>query len=122
MGKLCVAAKITHVPTMLMSEEPGRLHGCRKPAIDGHKQIAQMAKDLDVDTVVVLDTHWLVNAGYHINARDKFSGTYTSNEFPISFKTSATNTTETQNLATKSLSWRPKKACIPCRIRWILWI
>ncbi|GAL33458.1 3,4-dihydroxyphenylacetate 2,3-dioxygenase [Vibrio maritimus] len=82
MGKLCVAAKITHVPTMLMSEEPGRLHGCRKPAIDGHKQIAQMAKDLDVDTVVVLDTHWLVNAGYHINARDKFSGTYTSNEFP----------------------------------------
>ncbi|WP_119011533.1 3,4-dihydroxyphenylacetate 2,3-dioxygenase [Vibrio superstes] len=82
MGKLCVAAKITHVPTMIMSEQPGRLHGCREAAIDGHKQIAQMAKDLDVDTVVVLDTHWLVNAGFHINSKDKFVGNYTSNEFP----------------------------------------
>ncbi|WP_295890449.1 3,4-dihydroxyphenylacetate 2,3-dioxygenase [uncultured Vibrio sp.] len=82
MGKLCVAAKITHVPTMIMSEQPGRLHGCRDAAINGHKQIAQMAKDLDVDTVIVLDTHWLVNAGYHVNSKDKFVGNYTSNEFP----------------------------------------
>jgi 3,4-dihydroxyphenylacetate 2,3-dioxygenase len=82
MGKLCVAAKITHVPTMIMSEQPGRLHGCRQVAIDGHKKIAQMARDLNVDTIVVLDTHWLVNAGYHINAKDKFVGNYTSNEFP----------------------------------------
>lgn len=82
MGKLCVAAKITHVPTMIMSEQRGRLHGCRDAAINGHKQIAQMAKDLDVDTVIVLDTHWLVNAGYHVNSKDKFVGNYTSNEFP----------------------------------------
>ncbi|MBC7006129.1 3,4-dihydroxyphenylacetate 2,3-dioxygenase [Photobacterium sp. BZF1] len=82
MGKLCVAAKITHVPTMIMSEQPGKLHGCRKAAIDGHKQIAQLAKDLDVDTIVVLDTHWLVNAGYHINANQQFTGNYTSHEFP----------------------------------------
>ncbi|MCG9554772.1 3,4-dihydroxyphenylacetate 2,3-dioxygenase [Vibrio sp. Isolate31] len=82
MGKLCVAAKITHVPTMLMSEQPGRLHGCREAAINGHKHIAQMAKNLNVDTIVVLDTHWLVNAGYHINSRHQFSGNYTSNEFP----------------------------------------
>ncbi|MDF2153441.1 3,4-dihydroxyphenylacetate 2,3-dioxygenase [Vibrio sp. CAU 1672] len=82
MGKLCVAAKITHVPTMIMSEQPGRLHGCRQVAIDGHKKIAQMARDLNVDTIVVLDTHWLVNAGYHINSKDKFVGNYTSNEFP----------------------------------------
>lgn len=95
MGKLCVAAKITHVPTMIMSEQPGRLHGCRESAIAGHKQIAQMAKDLDVDTVVVLDTHWLVNAGYHVNARDKFSGNYTSNEFLTSSRTLSINTTAT---------------------------
>ena len=82
MGKLCIAAKITHVPTMIMSEQQGRLFGCRQAAIDGHKEIAKMAKEMDVDTIIVLDTHWLVNAGYHINSNDSFSGNYTSHEFP----------------------------------------
>ncbi|GLO62766.1 3,4-dihydroxyphenylacetate 2,3-dioxygenase [Vibrio sp. MACH09] len=82
MGELVVAAKITHVPTMLMSEQPGKLFGCRDHAINGHKEIAQLARDNNVDTVVVLDTHWLVNAGYHINSKAHFKGVFTSNEFP----------------------------------------
>lgn len=82
MGELVVAAKITHVPTMIMSEQPGKLHGCRQHAIDGHKEIAQIARDKNVDTVVILDTHWLINAGYHINANSHFEGLFTSNEFP----------------------------------------
>lgn len=82
MGELVVAAKITHVPTMLMSEEPGKLFGCRDHAINGHKEIAQLARDNNVDTVVVLDSHWLVNAGYHINSKSHFKGLFTSNEFP----------------------------------------
>ncbi|WP_104398472.1 3,4-dihydroxyphenylacetate 2,3-dioxygenase [Vibrio penaeicida] len=82
MGELVIAAKITHVPTMLMSEQPGRLFGCRQQAIDGHKKLAAMAKEHNVDTLVVLDTHWLVNAGYHVNSNKKFEGIYTSHEFP----------------------------------------
>jgi len=82
MGELTIAAKITHVPTMLMSEQPGRLEGCRQPAIDGHKEIVQRARAAGVDTVVVLDTHWLVNAGFHINSNESFEGVYTSHEFP----------------------------------------
>lgn len=82
MGKLSLVAKVTHVPTMLLSEEPGRLHGTRQHAIDGHKEISRRARELGVDTLVVVDTHWLVNAGYHINANDKFKGVFTSNEFP----------------------------------------
>ena len=35
-----------------------------------------------VDTLVVFDTHWLVNAGYHINCASHFKGVYTSNELP----------------------------------------
>ena len=35
-----------------------------------------------VDTIVIADTHWLVNAGYHINANADCSGIYTSTEFP----------------------------------------
>lgn len=82
MGKLSLVAKVTHVPTMLMSEEPGRLHGTRQHAIDGHKEISRRARELDIDTLVVIDTHWVVNAGYHINANDHFKGVFTSNEFP----------------------------------------
>ncbi|ADZ70404.1 3,4-dihydroxyphenylacetate 2,3-dioxygenase [Polymorphum gilvum] len=82
MGKIVLAAKVTHVPTMLLSEQPGRLHGKRQQAIDGHREIARRARALGADTVVVLDTHWLVNAGYHVNANTRFKGVYTSHEFP----------------------------------------
>ncbi len=82
MGEIVLAAKITHVPTLVMSEKPGRLFGKRQQAIDGHKEIARRAKALGADTIVVLDTHWCVNAGYHINANHHFEGVFTSSEFP----------------------------------------
>ena len=82
MGELVLAAKMTHVPTMLMSEQDGPLKGKRQPAIDGHLEIARRAKALGADTVVILDTHWVINAGYHVNANHHFKGLFTSNEFP----------------------------------------
>lgn len=82
MGEIVLAAKCTHVPTMLMSEQPGRIHGTRQPAIDGHLEIARRAKGLGADTAVICDTHWMINAGYHINANHRFKGMFTSNEFP----------------------------------------
>lgn len=82
MGEIVLAAKVTHVPTMLMSEQPGPLEGKRQQAIDGHKEIARRAREAGADTVVVIDTHWLVNAGYHVNSSDNFKGNFTSHEFP----------------------------------------
>ena len=82
MGEIVLAAKVTHVPTMLMSEKPGRVFGTRQQAIDGHREIARRAKALGADTIVICDTHWVVNAGYHINANAHFEGVFTSNEFP----------------------------------------
>ncbi|KVH80194.1 3,4-dihydroxyphenylacetate 2,3-dioxygenase [Burkholderia ubonensis] len=82
MGKLSLAAKITHVPSMYLSELPGRHHGCRAEAIRGHQLIGQRCRALGVDTIVVSDVHWLVNAGYHVNCNARFSGVYTSNELP----------------------------------------
>ncbi|MCP5087070.1 MAG: 3,4-dihydroxyphenylacetate 2,3-dioxygenase, partial [Rhodobacteraceae bacterium] len=82
MGEIVLAAKMTHVPTMLLSEQPGPVEGKRQPAIDGHREIARRAKALGADTVVICDTHWVVNAGYHINANHRFQGLFTSNEFP----------------------------------------
>lgn len=82
MGKLVLAAKVTHVPTMLLSEMEGSLKGLRQPAIDGHAEIGRRAIAAGADTAIVLDTHWLVNAGYHINANSHFKGIFTSHEFP----------------------------------------
>lgn len=82
MGEIVLAAKITHVPTMMLSEQPGKLQGTRQQAIDGHKEIMRRARELGVDTIVVLDTHWLVNSAYHINSNPVFKGVYTSHEFP----------------------------------------
>jgi len=82
MGKLALAAKITHVPSMYLSEMDGPHKGCREAAINGHREISRRCRELGVDTVVVFDTHWLVNSGYHINNAAHFEGTYTSNELP----------------------------------------
>ena len=82
MGEIVLAAKMTHVPTMLMSEQEGPVKGKRQAAIDGHREIARRAKALGADTVVICDTHWVINAGFHINANSRFEGLFTSNEFP----------------------------------------
>ena len=67
---------------MYLSEQDGPHKGCRQAAIDGHKEIARRMRELKVDTVVVFDTHWLVNSGYHINCAPSWEGVYTSNELP----------------------------------------
>jgi 3,4-dihydroxyphenylacetate 2,3-dioxygenase len=81
-GTLALAAKVTHVPSLYLSELPGKHHGCRQAAIDGHVELGRRCRALGVDTVVVFDVHWLVNAGYHVNCAPKFKGVYTSNELP----------------------------------------
>ncbi len=82
MGNVALAAKITHVPSMYISEHEGPHKGCRQAAIDGHIEIGRRCRELGVDTIVVFDTHWLVNSGYHINSAAHFEGVYTSNELP----------------------------------------
>jgi 3,4-dihydroxyphenylacetate 2,3-dioxygenase len=64
MGEIVLAAKITHVPSMFISEQERPHRGCRAPAIAGLKEIAQRARAAGADTFVVLDTHWLVNSGF----------------------------------------------------------
>jgi 3,4-dihydroxyphenylacetate 2,3-dioxygenase len=81
-GKLALAAKITHVPSMYLSELDGPRKGTRQDAIDGHREIGRRCREAGVDTIVVFDTHWLVNANYHVNCAPHFKGLYTSNELP----------------------------------------
>lgn len=82
MGELVLAAKVTHVPTLVMSETDASLAETRAQAIEGLREIGRRARAAGADTFVVLDTHWLVNAGYHVNAKAHFKGLLTSSEFP----------------------------------------
>jgi hypothetical protein len=46
---------------MYLSELPGKNHGCREAAIEGHRVIGQRCRrNLGVDTFVVADVRWLV--------------------------------------------------------------
>ncbi len=81
MGKLALAAKsLTCRRCICLSCREN--HGCRQGAIDGHKEIGKRCREMGVDTIIVFDTHWLVNSAYHINCADHFQGVYTSNELP----------------------------------------
>ncbi len=82
MGTVALVGKITHVPSMYLSELDGPRKGTRQDAIEGHRAIARRCREAGVDTIVVFDTHWLVNANYHINCAPHFKGLYTSNELP----------------------------------------
>jgi 3,4-dihydroxyphenylacetate 2,3-dioxygenase len=82
MGNLILAAKITHVPSIWLSEQPGPHHGIRRNAIDGLVELGRRARARGVETYVVLDVHWQVTIGFHVNANPRHRGTYTSHELP----------------------------------------
>jgi 3,4-dihydroxyphenylacetate 2,3-dioxygenase len=82
MGRLVLASKITHVPSLLLSERPGPLFGRRADAIAGLKEIGRRARERGADTFVVFDTHWFSNFGFHLNGNARHKGVYTSHEAP----------------------------------------
>ncbi len=83
MGEIVLAAKVSHVPSIMLSEAPGSpLAGTRDGAIRAFRELARRARERQVDTYVVFDTHWLSNFGYHINANARHAGAYTSHEAP----------------------------------------
>lgn len=82
MGRIVQAAKITHVPSIWMSHTIEKFRGIRQPAIDGLRELGKRARDLGVETFVVFDTHWIVNQGFHVNAKVLHEGIFTSHELP----------------------------------------
>jgi 3,4-dihydroxyphenylacetate 2,3-dioxygenase len=82
MGEVVLAAKVTHVPSLLLSEREGALKGRRAAAIDSLKEIGRRVRDRHADSFLIFDTHWLSNFGFHINANAHHAGSYTSHEAP----------------------------------------
>jgi len=82
-GEIVLAAKVTHVPSLMLSEVPGSpLQAARADAIGALRELGRRARDRGVSTFVVFDTHWLSNFGYHINANPRHRGAFTSHEAP----------------------------------------
>ncbi len=82
MGSLELAAKVTHVPSIWLSEHSPEHAGIRSGAIAGLRELGRRAAARRVETFLVLDVHWIVNQGFHINAHEKSAGVFTSHELP----------------------------------------
>lgn len=83
MGQLVLAAKVTHVPSLMLSETPGSpLREAREPAVKALRELGRRARERGVTSFVVFDTHWLSNFGYHINSNPRHRGAFTSHEAP----------------------------------------
>ena len=82
MGNIVQAAKITHVPSIWMSHTIEQFRGIRQSAIDGLSELGRRAREAGVETFVVFDVHWIVNQGFHINAKARHEGCFTSHELP----------------------------------------
>lgn len=82
MGKLVLAAKITHVPTIWMSHTIEKHHGLRTSALEGYAKLREAAQNAKVDTFIVIDTHWIVNQGFHLNRKARHNGNFISHELP----------------------------------------
>ncbi|MCC6886935.1 MAG: 3,4-dihydroxyphenylacetate 2,3-dioxygenase, partial [Hyphomicrobiales bacterium] len=82
MGEFVLAAKVTHVPSLMLSETIEPLKGTRDGPINALKLLSRRARERGADTFVVFDTHWISNFGFHINANARHRGTYTSPEAP----------------------------------------
>ena len=83
MGELVLAAKVSHVPSLMLSEVAGSpLRSARQGAVNALRELGRRARERRVSTFVVFDTHWLSNFGYHINANPHHRGAFTSHEAP----------------------------------------
>jgi 3,4-dihydroxyphenylacetate 2,3-dioxygenase len=85
MGEIVGAAIVSHVPPIVMSAaDLAELYGPSGTSlVDGlHRLRREQLDALDVDTVVVFDTHWFTTVEHIITSHDRREGLYTSDELP----------------------------------------
>lgn len=85
MGEVLAVSLTSHAPTIMMSPEQRRElnEGKEISLVPG---LERMREDklgpLDVDTIVILDTHWFTTVEHVVTAQESFAGTFTSAELP----------------------------------------
>ncbi|MBN4047433.1 hypothetical protein JYT71_00345 [Acidimicrobiaceae bacterium AH-315-P05] len=85
MGEIVGAAFVSHVPTMVMPEN-GRMalnNGVDTSLVAGLYELgAAKLAPLEVDTVVVVDSHWITTIEHVVSSHDRRVGHFTSSELP----------------------------------------
>ncbi len=85
MGDVLAVSLTSHAPTVMMSRE-------QRFALNEGREISlvpglQRMRDdklaaLDVDTIIIVDTHWATTVEHVVTAQEGFSGVFTSAELP----------------------------------------
>lgn len=82
MGEIVLAAKVTHVPSIWLSMQPGKYFGIRDFAERALIEVGRRARERGVDTYLVADAHWMNSQGFHVNAKSRHAASYASHELP----------------------------------------
>lgn len=85
MGEIVGAAIVSHVPPIVMPDSViAEIYGPEGTTLVAglHRMRSERLDALEVDTVVVLDTHWFTTVEHIMTSHDRRSGIYTSEELP----------------------------------------
>ncbi len=85
MGSIVGAALVSHVPTLVLPEADRREmnHGRDTTLFTGlHQMRTEKLDPLEVDTIIVIDSHWATTIEHIVTGHDRREGRYTSDELP----------------------------------------
>jgi 3,4-dihydroxyphenylacetate 2,3-dioxygenase len=87
-GEIVATAVVAHQPMVMVPEHVRiELGGTGKDTTlvePGYRRLREAFEDLDVDTLVIIDTHWFTTTDHVIAGAAHFKGLYTSEEMPRS--------------------------------------
>ena len=85
MGTISAAALVSHQPgIMLSADRRTKMNGGYDTTlVAGFGDMRRELDAADVDTLVVIDTHWFTTAFHIVAGADRYSGVYTSDELPM---------------------------------------
>jgi 3,4-dihydroxyphenylacetate 2,3-dioxygenase len=86
MGEVSAAIFTTHVPRLTIRDPAARKAYMGRNVSTFYEAMERLymerLRELDFDTFVLFDSHWFTTLDYVINARERLSGVYTSEELP----------------------------------------
>lgn len=86
MGKVVAAVFTTHVPRLMIFDQNARVRYMGRNVTTFYDAMPKLERErlrtLDFDTFLLFDTHWFSTLEYVLNAHERLSGVYTSEELP----------------------------------------
>ncbi len=86
MGKVVAAVFTTHVPRLMILDPAARRAYMGRNITTFYDAMPKLERerlsDLAFDTFLLIDTHWFTTLEYVLNAHERLSGVYTSEELP----------------------------------------